>query len=422
VSFIGSNVQAAVGFQVNSNFDADGAGFQAQAYVMGSLFRTKFDVAAASVTAAWTSDGYMSFTMWTVVFLLDLSTFRQRPYYLINVQYARQTAFQLKKGDPCTISLPDNPAITIRETRTFMQARYYYGIPVIANVNLHVQLLGWFEVGYGVQFVTKDLSKPLPGQIVGYIRPAAGLGGQISANVQILVASGGLQGNLDFAAVSIPAGGGMIVNSLSPFNVGFGDSIQLQGRFLSGRVTLYVSIWNCCCWYCWFSCCFRCGGGCNYGREYTILDWAGINPPPFQIDSRRNLCASLMSSADLPPVDYSREQARLSRPEIRPFSATPPESAQQLGNPTDSDLWCLCDGYFDPAAGFEWLTASGANNYGYLSTVSHAQLDRFDLSMLTFAEHELSPSRIRHGPGYEIRLQQVPWKLPEHGLLARLVC
>jgi hypothetical protein len=58
------------------------------------------------------------------------------------------------------------------------------------------------------------------------------------------VASGGLQGNLDFAAVSIPAGGGMIVNSLSPFNVGFGDSIQLQGRFLSGRVTLYVSIWN----------------------------------------------------------------------------------------------------------------------------------------------------------------------------------
>ncbi|KAF2272773.1 uncharacterized protein EI97DRAFT_200739 [Westerdykella ornata] len=390
---------------------------------MGSLFRTNFDIAAASVTAAWTSSGYMSFTMYTVVFLLDLSTMRQKPYYLINVQYAGQTAFQLKQGDPCTISLPDSPAITIRETRTFIQARYFYGIPGIANVNLQVQLLGWFEVGYGVQLVTKDLINPLPGQIVGYIRPGAGLGGQISANVQILVASGGLQGNLDFAAVSIPAGGGMITNSLSPFSVGFGDVIQLQGRFLSGRVSLHVSIWNCCCWYCWFSCCFRCGGGCNWGRDYTIFQWAGINPSPFQIDSRRNLCASLISSTDLPPVDYSREQARLSQPEIRPFSATPPEGMPPVGDgdPTDSEFWCLCEGFFNPAAGFQWLTASAPNNYGYLFTVSHAQLDGLHVRTLTFAEHEFSPSGIRHGYGYGLRLQQIPRELPEHSLLARLV-
>ena len=28
---------------------------------------------------------------------------------------------------------------------------YSYGIPVVANVNLRVELVGWFEVGYGVQ-------------------------------------------------------------------------------------------------------------------------------------------------------------------------------------------------------------------------------------------------------------------------------
>ena len=106
----------------------------------------------------------------------------------------------------------------------------------------------------------------LPGQLVGYIRPAAGLGGQISANVQVLVASGGVQGSMTFAELALPVGGAVYVASITPsFSASFGDSLTLTGNFLNGNVQLWVSIWNCCCWYCGWSCCFRCGGSCNVG-------------------------------------------------------------------------------------------------------------------------------------------------------------
>lgn len=345
-------MRATVGVVIDSDFDATGAGFHAEAFAMGSLFSTDVDIASAGAYGAWTSDGSMSFFLWTAVFLFDPTTMQQVPYYLIGIEWFSQTVFQLVQGDPCNIAIPSSPAVTIRETRSFAQATYYYGIPLIADVNMHVELVGWFEVGYGVELVTQNLTNPLPGQITGYIRPGIGLGGQISANVQVLVANAGLEGVLDFASLYLPAGGAMIVSALSPLTVGFGDSISIQGNFLKGRVDLYYEIWDCCCWYCWFTCCFSCGGGCNYRGDYTLFSWDGIFLPPLSIDERTNLCSTLRSSADLAPVNMDPNVFVLSEPELAQvplYTATPPDRLLdgEDGQDEDAENWMECGGYYD---------------------------------------------------------------------------
>ncbi|KAH6635430.1 hypothetical protein B0J18DRAFT_472556 [Chaetomium sp. MPI-SDFR-AT-0129] len=351
-SYGGENVRATVGVVVDSDFDATGAGFHAEAFVLGSLFSTDIDIASAGAYASWTSSGSLSFFLWTAVFLFDPVSLQQVPYYLIGIEWFSQTVFQLVQGDPCTIQLPSNPAVTVRETRSFVQATYYYGIPLIAEVDLHVELVGWFEVGYGVELVTQNLSSPIPGQITGYIRPGMGLGGQISANVRVLVASGGLEGDLEFASLYLPAGGGMTVNSLSPLAAGFGDSIQINGEFLRGRVALYYEIWNCCCWYCWFTCCFDCGGGCNYRGYYTLFSWDGIPLPVIYIDNRPNLCASLRSAAELPHRALGSGVMMLQGPQLAdylPYMAPPPLEVTDGDEIVDMDAenWMECGGYYD---------------------------------------------------------------------------
>jgi len=366
-------VRAAVGVSVDSDFDTTGAGFHAEAFIFGSLFSTNFDIASAGAYAIWDSDGLMSFSLWTAIFIYDFQLMHQVPYYLLDIEYMGQTVFQLMQGDPCTIMTPSNPAVTIRQTKSFIRATYYYGIPLIANVNLHVELVGWFEVGYGVELVARNLTNPLPGQITGYIRPGAGVGGQISANVQVLVANAGLEGNLDFAAIYLPAGGAMVVKSLSPFGAGFGDSISLQGQFLKGQVRLYFQIWNCCCWYCWFSCCFRCGGGCNSQHDYTLFHWDGVRLPSVYIDHRPNLCSSIMSSGDVPSTRIDPQRAIMSRVDFSPLSNIPPEGLVAGQVPEDSESWCLCEGYYNPGAGMAWITGVlgwGMNDFTYLSIVS----------------------------------------------------
>ena len=162
-------MKALIGMFVNSDFGETGVTFDAEAYIQGSLFGVNFDVASAGAYAAWTDDGLMSFTMWMAVFLFDFSVMQQVPYYILNIQYQaqvteatyrlssvwltriKQTAFGVTQSNPCTLKVPSSPSKSIRETRSFISASYYYGIPMIANINIHVELVGWFELNYGVQ-------------------------------------------------------------------------------------------------------------------------------------------------------------------------------------------------------------------------------------------------------------------------------
>ena len=147
---------------------------------------------------------------------------------------------------------------------------------------------------------------------------------------------------MEFASIAIPAGGAVLVSKLSLFSVGFGDLIKVQGSFLSGRVSVYVQIWNCCCWYCGWSCCFRCGGGFNTRRDYVIFNWAGINPGALNIDSRTNMCASIMDASTLPPPAYHPEAMQ------RAFEADyTAQGVGVLGVDPDSESYCLCVGPYN---------------------------------------------------------------------------
>ena len=84
-----------MGSFINSNFDGEGASFDAEAYVQGYLFGADFDIATAGAYAAWTDDGLISFTMWMAVFLFDIFSLRQVPYYIINIQYQTQVTLYL---------------------------------------------------------------------------------------------------------------------------------------------------------------------------------------------------------------------------------------------------------------------------------------------------------------------------------------
>ncbi|RYO93578.1 hypothetical protein DL762_001016 [Monosporascus cannonballus] len=83
----GLNAKAMVSLVIDSNFDADGADLHTEAGIGGEIFETKFDIASAGIYAASNSRGVMSLTAWMAVFLLDVTTMRQVPYYVIAVQY-----------------------------------------------------------------------------------------------------------------------------------------------------------------------------------------------------------------------------------------------------------------------------------------------------------------------------------------------
>ncbi|RYP00086.1 hypothetical protein DL766_010502 [Monosporascus sp. MC13-8B] len=311
----GLNAKAMVSLVIDSNFDADGADLHTEAGIGGEIFETKFDIASAGIYAASNSRGVMSLTAWMAVFLLDVTTMRQVPYYVIAVQYQAATVFQLSQGDPCQLTVPASLARTIRETRSFISATYYYGIPLIANVNLQVELIGYYELGYGIQLKTQQTpAQPIPGQIGAFLRPAAGIFGQISANVQVLVVSGGVRGSLNFATLSLPVGGGVEVNSLSPFEVGFGDSAQFQGDFLQGS----------------------CGGSCDSQSVYNLFSWGGIAMPPAIIDDRSSICESLVDVSHVAPSPSNREAALQ-----QAIEAPLPENVGIAANP-DSPDYCDC--------------------------------------------------------------------------------
>ncbi|KAI9751030.1 MAG: dihydrolipoamide dehydrogenase precursor [Chaenotheca gracillima] len=355
----GSNAKVIVGLDVESDFGANGASFYAGSFVQGNLFGTDFDLASAGVYGAWTDQGLLSFSMWMAVFLFDFSKMAQVPYYVVDIQYQTQTAVGIAKGDPCTLTVPYNGPLSVLSS---------YGIPLIANINLHVELVGWFEVQYGFQIKSQslDVTNFLPGQIVGYARPGAGIGGQISANVQVLVASGGIQGNMDFASISIPVGGGMTVNRLSPFTVGFGDSISVTGTFLKGSVNLVAEIWNCCCWSCWFKCCFRCGGSCNSRWTYVLITWNGIAGFTLPIDNRQNLCVTMRSAANLPPPGRDAKTFELSL--LKPPEISSPVVGGIFDN-MDDEAYCDCVGLYNlrsrkrprDSSGFQNLELEGTN-------------------------------------------------------------
>lgn len=154
----------------------------------------------------------------------------------------------------------------------------------------------------------KPITAPYPGQIAAYLDPNAGISGQISANVQVLVVSGGIKGSLSFATIDIPVSGGVVVRTISPFTIGFGDSLSLKGKFLLGSVDLNVEIWKCCCWTCWWDCCWRCGGSCNSVWTKNLFTWDGYDVT-VPIHDRSDLCATLLDGSNIPPTPYDGQAA-----------------------------------------------------------------------------------------------------------------
>ena len=381
----GANAKMLIGLALDSNFDDHGASLLAEAGIRGTIFQSSFDIASAGVYATWASTGYMAVMAWMAVFLFDLRELRQVPFYVINFEYSARTFVQITAGDPCSFSLPA-PAVAIRETRTFISATYYYGIPLVANVNLNVQLVGWYELGYGIQFKKANGSgiTLIPGQIGGYVKPATGISGQISANVESLVASAGLKGSLDVAKIGMPTGAALYVGALSPnFTAGFGDILQLEGSFLSGTIDLDVEIWNCCCWSCGFKCCLRCGGSCNKMWTYNILKWDGITPPPFKIRDDTNLCSKPLN-AQIDGSFYSRdEQLRLSdssQGSIEPWQYNYDDLQTVTGVSEnddevarrDSDDWCDCIGHCNLFAALGVDYQPYTEKFGWASNISQS--------------------------------------------------
>lgn len=254
---------------------------------------------------------------------------------------------------------------------------------------MNVQLIGWYELGYGIQF-----KKPsgtgiavVPGQIGGYLKPATGISGQISANVEPLVASAGLKGSLDVATMTLPTGAAIYMGQLAPnFTVGYGDLLQLEGSFLSGTIDLDVEIWNCCCWSCGFKCCLRRGGTCNKIWTYNILSWNGIRPQPFKIRDDTDLCRKTLSTTTSGPFYSRNEQLRLSATQeesIEPWQYNANwylVDGEDDQDGRDADDWCDCIGHCNLFSALKIDYQPYTAQYGWASNISTSLVSSVNLA------------------------------------------
>lgn len=261
--------------EVGYTFDSSGFASHAWSSIDGALFGQTFNLAKAGVYAAWTSGAAVSANLYFTIRIWDPRIFSSVDYDVMLYSLYTRAPVGISAGDLCDLSPPPQLAYSTRIQKTFFQFTYYYGVPLLADVDIQVQGVGWLDLSYGLVLVFNDTGSALSFghmAVKGYVVPSLGIDVRTSANVNLLVLSGGVSGTLTFADVSAP-----FVSSYNTATGRLGYTASLHAVAMRGSLDLYWEVFNCQCWSCSWSCCFRCGGQYNTRSVINIASWAGFS-------------------------------------------------------------------------------------------------------------------------------------------------
>lgn len=253
-------------------FDENGFSSQALTSVDAKLFDQEFNLAKAGATASWNSGGDAGAFVYFVIHALAFDDHGFPGFWDYDILLLQRTIKLpgLSFGDVCSLSLPPSVGYTTRVQQTFYQFKFMYGIPILADLELSVSVVGWFNVDSGVVFVFSNPPSLSNMTVKGYVSPSVGIDAQVSAGGHIMFLAASLRGTLTFAQLELP-----VIAAYSVLHNQLGYDIQLTGKFLQGRVALqytdpiphchWVSKW----WGGYPSCSF-------VDESLTLFDWSGF--------------------------------------------------------------------------------------------------------------------------------------------------
>jgi hypothetical protein len=146
-----------------------------------------------------------------------------------------------------------------------LQFTSYYGVPLLADIEVNTAVIGYVQLGYGVRLVVPggqfDLNNLM---LTAYLKPAAGVNMVLSARARLLILSAGVQGSLTMAELAAPVALGWSTNATK-----FAFDSSVDFTFLKGRVDFFYDIWWCRTWF------TKCGGQYNKRKYFPIVNWSG---------------------------------------------------------------------------------------------------------------------------------------------------
>jgi len=267
--FGGSN--AAVTPYAGAGYSISDNGFiraNAETGVTGSLFGKDFNIIRAGVTVTLSNAGEVVGLVFVTAYMWD-PVRGQTTYDIFARQWKLAVPFTLKVGNPCVTMPPGQPSKSVAWSTTFFRASAFYGIPMIADVDVELALQGSISIGYGFTIIATSNGTNLTGLpflLEAYAQPSASLEAVASGNVRAVAVSGGVRGTLSFADMKIP-----LIFGINSQHLTFVYSGNLTGTFLKGTLDLFYSIF----WCKPHGLLLSCGGSNNIDGTRSLLNWTG---------------------------------------------------------------------------------------------------------------------------------------------------